>query len=159
MFSPTNTWCNRSGLEEAKNLTFKMTTYFCINSLFILSIVNCTSIPSPILPLPTPPTTGNHEFVLSICESVSALLYVFISFYFYFLIASLSDNILVILYLTYFTKHNTLSVHMLLQMAKFQSFLWRNNIPLCMYININTHIISSFEVHNSGALSTFTSLC
>ena len=106
--------------------------------------------PSPILPLPTPPSTGNHTFLLSICESVSALLYVFICFYFCFLISNLSKNILS--FSVWLISLSTIPSHpsMLLQMAKFHSFLWRNNIPLCMYINTHTYRIFFWSVQFSG---------
>ena len=69
-----------------------------------------------------------------ICESVSFLLYTYICFIFRFHIQQSTEHrLFVFLFLTYFTKHNTLSIHVVGN-GMISLFLWPSNIPLCVCV-------------------------
>ena len=111
--------------------------------LFILHLVVCTSwCPSPSCPPPSLPT-GNHFIVLRICESVPVLLCSCV----YFLDSTYKWKLIVFvfLYLTYFTDHNTLQVH--LCCCKRQNFIlfYDGVIFVCLCASVY-HV---FLVHSS----------
>ena len=97
-----------------------------------------------LVPTPIPFPTGNHYFVVYICEYISVLLYSFICFIFIVHILAISCSIY--LSLTYFPKHKyPPDSLMLLQLAKFLVFIcmW-----VCgfVFVCVCTHITSSLCV-------------
>ena len=111
----------------------------------------CLLIPYSYLVIPRfPLPTGNHQFVLYICESVSVLLYSFIRFI--SSIPHISDNrVFVFLCLTYFTKHNALQVHPHCCIGRISFFFIAENTLVCVY----THHIFFIHSSDDGHLDCF----
>ena len=114
--------------------------YFIHSSLYLL-------IPYSYLALLP---TGNHQFVLYTCESISVLLYSFIRFIFQ--TPHISDNIQ---YLSFSELFHSIilsrSIHIVAN-GKISSFVMESNIPVCVcvcvcvFICVYHHI---FFIHSS----------
>ena len=137
----------------------------CPYCLSVLYIKVCISTPYSILTLPTPLSSLASTSLFSISVSLFLFCYMYFSFLLLDSAYKWQHTVFVFICLTYFTKHNTLYVH--LHGCKWQSvilfilFLWLSNIPFHVYKGIciysESHLVVSDSLWPHGLYSSLNS--